>query len=88
MVTHTDLAACRYHHQEGEAQSRRLQRAAAGGAEERRRAGHGFLTYFVGPGRPPHGEESLLFPLLVEDERGVWRACSSSTSTSTSWPDA
>jgi len=72
MVTHPDLAACRRHHQEGRAQSRRLRRAAAGGAEERRRAGHGFLTYFVGQVVPHiRGEESLLFPLLFEDERGV-----------------
>ncbi len=72
MVIHPDLAACRRHHQEGRAQSRRLGRAAAGGAEERRRAGHGFLTYFVGQVVPHiRGEESLLFPLLFEDERGV-----------------
>jgi len=72
MVTHPDLAACRHHHQEGRAQSHRLRRAAAGGAEERRRAGHGFLTYFVGQAVPHiRGEESLLFPLLFADERGV-----------------
>jgi Hemerythrin HHE cation binding domain len=71
-VTHPDLAANRHHHREGEAQARRLRRAAAEGAEERRRAGHGFLTYFVGQVVPHiRGEESLVFPLLVEDERGV-----------------